>query len=215
MARPDVRGRALGALYMTVFGAVWAAGATGAAGAGALRGVAFACIMAITGALVLAAGALWRAARRAPGDAPLRPSPAGAGAGRTMRLYYLIVCAEGAAIAAAVAILIRGHQAMYIAPAVAAIVGAHFLPLAALFEERLYYATGALLILMAVATIGVVPATAMLGGARARMALPMAGSAVVLWLTALGVVLLGRAALAKRSPVGHGDTGAGRDQAPA
>ncbi len=73
--------------------------------------------------------------------------------------------------------------------------GAHFLPLAALFNVQLYYAAGALMILIPVVVMITVSATTMIGPANVWRAIPMAGSALVLWLTTIGVLLMGRAAL--------------------
>ncbi|MGH2558298.1 MAG: DUF7010 family protein, partial [Thermomicrobiales bacterium] len=200
MAPSVGRGYATGALFMTGFGAVWALGAASAVSASTMQtAVAIACVVAMTIALLVLSLALWRAAPQVhvhfPNDDPERQ----ADERRTGRLFNLVFLAQGAAIALTIIICVSIDRTEYIPPVIAFIVGAHFLPLAALFKVRLYYATGALMMLIPLVVMIAVSETRDIGRASVWMAIPMTGSAMVLWLTAVGVLRMGRASLETKS----------------
>jgi hypothetical protein len=99
---------------------------------------------------------------------------------------------EALLIALASILLSANRLDDFIVPVIALIVGLHFLPLAWLFQVRFYYATGALISLVAVVTLLAVPRTAAANGAPLWVIVPATGCAVVLWLTAAVALLLGR-----------------------
>ncbi|HEV7236370.1 MAG TPA: hypothetical protein VGN15_09330, partial [Ktedonobacteraceae bacterium] len=84
----------------------------------------------------------------------------------------------------------------------AIIVGLHFLPLAALFEVKMYYLVGVLLCLLAIITLVVVPESATLGGQQisAQWVVLGFGAALILWGVGLGLWLLGKRLLAQSEP---------------
>lgn len=195
MAHSVAGGSATGALFMTGFGAVWALGATAATTSTTQTVVAIVGVVAVTIALLIPSLGLLRASRGIPDDdSVVGPYDEK----RTGRLFNLVFAVQGVAIALTILICnLTGHTE-FIAPVIAIVVGAHFLPLAALFDVRLYYATGALMILIPIVVMLAVPSTRDIGQESAWMTISMAGSAAVLWLTALGVLLMGNAALSGR-----------------
>ncbi len=84
---------------------------------------------------------------------------------------------EGLAILVAVNLLNRNGLGGYVFPAVALIVGLHFLPLAKLLPVKIYYLSAALLVAVAGAGLAV-------GGAD-RPFLVGVSAAIVLWVTCL------------------------------
>lgn len=92
---------------------------------------------------------------------------------------------EGVAIGVAVVLLSIVHRTDAILPAVAVIVGLHFLPLARGFPERLYYGTGAGLVLLGVAGLA--------WPAETRPLVIGFGAALIVWISAI-LLVRGRAA---------------------
>jgi hypothetical protein len=194
--RNFLRGLAIGALVLTFFGAGWAVAPavllTTSSGA-----TAFALVVVALGAIALVVGclALLRDAQRIPVDT----SPEGLARGRAMgrRLgigFGVVFGSEALLIALASIILSANGLEDFIVPVVALIVGLHFLPLAWLFDVWSYYVTGALISLVAVITMLVIPRAATANGAPLWVIVPATGSAIILWLTALVALLLGRQA---------------------
>jgi hypothetical protein len=95
-----------------------------------------------------------------------------------------VVCVAGAVYA-----LRHVHAPELISAAIAIIVGLHFLPLARGIPERSYYVTGVALVAMGV----LVP---VLATGYLRLLLPLATGAIILWLSAVGVILWPRNQLA-------------------
>ncbi|HEX5505916.1 MAG TPA: hypothetical protein VFW96_25080 [Thermomicrobiales bacterium] len=187
VAPPAIRGAVTGLLVLAGFGTAWAL-----AGAIALRGwgAPAPALLAVAPGLALLgrALALRRAAARAPRDGAEV-------AARRRRWFGLVTVVEFASIGAVVVVGRATRHAALIAPLVALIVGLHFLPLAALFRVRAYYATGAALCLLAALALLLVPAAGTLGGrpVDARTAVVGWGAALVLWGTGVGAWLRGRA----------------------
>ncbi|MGG3798413.1 DUF7010 family protein [Metabacillus fastidiosus] len=98
------------------------------------------------------------------------------------------------AIAITIAVSNVTRHSELIPVVVAIIVGVHFLPLAPLFQVRLYYFTGALLCLLAIITWLFVPAKITLGEHQINtfMSVVGFGSALILWGTGLAIWLMGR-----------------------
>jgi hypothetical protein len=77
----------------------------------------------------------------------------------------------------------RLHIGAYVAPAVTAIVGLHLLPLARLFHYPMHHVTGAVLVGWGAASCLLFTQAAMEGATAL-------GTGVILWLSALGMLLL-------------------------
>lgn len=101
---------------------------------------------------------------------------------RLRRLVRTWSTVEAVLIVGAVIGLQNLHATDLIPAAIAIAVGLHFLPLAHGIPERFYYATGAALVAMGV----IVP---LLATGHQRMVVPLAGGAIILWLTAVAVLL--------------------------
>jgi hypothetical protein len=72
------------------------------------------------------------------------------------------------------------------------IVGAHFLPLAPVFNVRLYYVTGALLILASLITLLAIPKSQTVHDVAFWIVVPATCSALILWATAVAILAMGR-----------------------
>ncbi len=96
---------------------------------------------------------------------------------RRGRTVAWIGAVEGAAIAVAIRLLPGLGLADLVFPAVAMIVGLHFVPLARLLPMRIYYLSAVLLVLVAVAGLFAPPAD--------RPFVVGAAAAITLWLTCL------------------------------
>ena len=95
---------------------------------------------------------------------------------RRGRIVRIASALEGVAIFAAVSVLVNLGRRDLIAPAVAIIVGVHFLPLARSFPAPIYYLTGALLVAVGMAGT-------LVHDLPARMLTVGIGAAAVLWLS--------------------------------
>lgn len=93
------------------------------------------------------------------------------------KLYFTVVALEVLALAVAIKILASIGRTSLILPAAGVIVGLHFLPLATVFNSRIYYLTGTLIVALGLAS-------PIIGGATGPAVLEL-GAAIVLWATAL------------------------------
>jgi hypothetical protein len=189
-----IRLLAVGALVVTLFGTGWAAGAAGifSTTPGQVA-VAFGTIALMAIALIIGSAGLMRLAQRLPVDT----SPQGVARSRAIgkRLgigFGIVFGSEALLIAVASSLLGALNHDGFILPVIVLIVGLHFLPLAWLFQVWPYYVSGTLLCLVAMVTLLAIPQTAMLSQTALWDLVPATGSALVLWLTALVVLLLGR-----------------------
>jgi hypothetical protein len=164
---------ATGAVILSCFAAVWWLAGTIVTGSGSAPMIA-APLLVTAGISALA----WRlgAFRVAEEASPLEQKRRG-------RWVGIASAAEGIAIFVAVNVLINLGRRDLTAPAVAAIVGLHFLPLAKGLPAPRYYVTAASLLALAAAG-GFAPDP----GSDA-LAVCLAAAAI-LWLTALSVILL-------------------------
>lgn len=166
---------ATGALIMGLFATVW--WVVGLRSAGHGPALVYALPLVVAAAL---GGAAWRLARRE------RVTPGAAGEvaeqARRDRLVGWASALEGLAIFVVAGVVLPsiGHREAT-APAVALIVGAHFVPLARGLPAPAYYATSAALIGLGLVGFGI-------ADAGARTTLVSAGAALVLWLTAAAVL---------------------------
>ena len=125
-------------------------------------------------------------ARRLPRDTSPEAVARGRVIGRRLGIQFGIIFGLEIIIAVVVNVVLNiiNHQEFFF-PLLAIIVGAHFLPLAPIFQVRVYYATGILLCLVGLVVLLATPSTAMMNGARLWDVLPGILSAPILWLTAL------------------------------
>jgi len=185
-----VRGTASGVFFMAFFGTLWAyTGIMGLQGWGAplllVTAVAIGIVLFIGGVSLI----------RASGELANQVSKTALRHGKRTRFWFnIIFAAEGLAIAITIAISNATHHPELIPVIIAIIVGVHFLPLARLFQVRLYYFTGTLLCLLAIITWLFVPAKVTLGENQinAFMSVVGFGSALILWGTGLAIWLMGR-----------------------
>ena len=177
--REAAEGSSRGALYMALFGAVWATAGSGALGsvAGVVLLVAS---LAVAGTLCLGAIKLRRGTRHLSFDNFPRAREQRR---RISRRFNLVFGLEGVAIAFAVVVLGRYDLGAFIPAAVVLIVGLHFFPLTGLYGVKAYYLTGAVLCLLGLTAFLVAPA--------ARLPLVGLGSAATLFITAVYILASG------------------------
>ena len=101
---------------------------------------------------------------------------------RIGRRFGLINAVQWGAIIAAIIALNVIHRTGFIAPAIAVIVGIHFFPLAAVFRQPSYYATGTLGCIIGV--IGF-----LIADDAARLSLVGLSFGLLLWLTTIAVLV--------------------------
>jgi hypothetical protein len=92
------------------------------------------------------------------------------------RRFRIVLAFEWVPIFLATLVLGRMRHPELILPAIAVIVGLHFIPLAKLFDFPLYYWTGAAMVLIAVASFAI-------GNPALRLAITCLGCGLSLWLT--------------------------------
>ncbi|MED4404100.1 DUF7010 family protein [Metabacillus fastidiosus] len=185
-----VRGTASGVFFMALFGTLWAyTGIMGLQGWGVPLLLVIAVAIGI--ALFIGGVSLIRASRELTNQVSKTDLIRGK---RTRFWFNIIFTAEGLAIAITIAVSNITRHSELIPVVIAIIVGVHFLPLAPLFQVRLYYFTGALLCLLAIITWLFVPVKITLGEHQinAFMSVVGFGSALILWGTGLAIWLMGR-----------------------
>jgi len=178
----QLRGRAVGSLFLAGFGALWIGLALYMK---EMLTAANASLVALDFA-VLVGMALWllREAKRFPAVAedPNRD-----------RRFHQINGAQWIAGGIVAFILARMHLDAYIPCAIAAIVGLHMLPLARLFRCRLHYATGSVLLAWAALSAILVPAEHLQGTSAL-------GAGIVLWVSAFTTLCLAFSAARRGLP---------------
>jgi hypothetical protein len=162
----QLSGRATGAIFFAGFGALWIFLSLYARQLLTVASVSG--LLLVLAGLLLAARILLRQAKRFP---RLPDDPA------MSRAFGWINAIQWIAIAVVVFTLARLHLEAYVMNAITAIVGLHMFPLARLFRYPLNHATGAALVVWAVASIFLVP----IGQLQGIAAL---GTGVILWLSA-------------------------------
>lgn len=128
-----LRGRAIGTLVMTGFGAWWVFAAMSS-----IDGLALWIYLAVAIIPAMLMGFAFFRLSRLP-NSPGNPSPT---AGKMGRNFRIVLIAEVLLIMIAIVVLGRSGRPDLITASIALIVGLHFLPLAAIFRVPLYYATG-------------------------------------------------------------------------
>jgi Family of unknown function (DUF7010) len=188
--RAAIKGRTSAVYFLAFFGAAWWAwGLAGIQGIFPGETAAFFIVLALAPIILLSGGILLsRAADRLPRDtAPARKRPG--------RAFGLVFGLEIVIIALSIFLLNVLHHPEFRLPFVAIVVGVHFLPLARIFNVRLYYVVGVLLVLASVAVMLAVPVSTMIGIRSAWDALVGSICAVILWLTGIYAWLRGRSFL--------------------
>jgi hypothetical protein len=140
-----ISGRATGVLFFAGFGSLWLY--NGISAMHRLNSISLTAIVAICAALAIPAAMLLRSMSKAPhtaGTGSLE-SP------EVKRAFFRVNMIQWAAIMGAVVLFNAIHKEEFLATVIAFIVGAHLIPLAALFRYSAHYVTGGLL--MAWATI--------------------------------------------------------------
>lgn len=187
ISKEAFRGSGIGVIFMALFGTLWAG--TGVMG---LQGWGFPYVelaAIFVGIILVIEGiSLIYTSQKMPDQV----SENGARRLKRMNFWFNIVfIAEGLLIGIAIAICNMINQTDLIPGVIAIIVGIHFLPLAALFQIKIYYATGVLLCLLALITLLIVPDTVMFGEHQilAPLSLLGFGCALILWTTGLTLLL--------------------------
>ncbi|MGE7609217.1 DUF7010 family protein [Peribacillus frigoritolerans] len=183
MMKEAFRGSGIGVIFMAVFGTLWAGtGVMGLQGWGfpfvELAAIFVGIIMVIVGISLIHASQ--KMSNQVSEDGARRLKRIGF-------LFNMVFIAEGLLIGIAIAICNLINQTDLIPGVIAIIVGIHFLPLASLFQIKVYYATGVLLCLLALITLLLVPDTVMVGEHQilAPLSLLGFGCALILWATGL------------------------------
>jgi len=188
-----VRGFVSGASILTGFGTLWALGnqsglPTGGQGILLVGTAAICTILAVTNIR------LWLQAGRLPTSPVPEETTYWEKAGPR---FGLVFGAEIALIVVISSVLSRiGHETL-IPPAIALIVGLHFLPLARLFHLPIYSATGIAMSLLAVGCLVAVLLGLRLGGLSLFVwsSVVGVGNALILWSTAIYLLSQGYRAL--------------------
>lgn len=173
-----LRGRGTGIIVCAIFAALWANWASPLLSGlpAAYQWVAIFIVAAISVALLVAGVTMIRRGRHLS-----QATGVGDTAPRGMRRkFMLVLLGEIVALNIAAYLLIGHHMAQYLAPAVAVIVGLHFLPLAKIFRSPHFFATAAVMTLA-----GILAAAAMAAGSHAATAGGIADlvCAIALWTT--------------------------------
>lgn len=183
MMKEAFRGSGIGVIFMAVFGTLWAGtGVMGLQGWGfpyvELAAIFVGIIMVIVGISLIHASQKMSNQVSDDGARHLK---------RIGFLFNMVFIAEGLLIGIAIAICNLINQTDLIPGVIAIIVGIHFLPLASLFQIKVYYATGVLLCLLALITWLIVPDIVMVGEHQilAPLSLLGFGCALILWTTGL------------------------------
>lgn len=187
ISKEAFRGSGIGVMFMALFGTLWAGtGVMGLQGWGfpyvELAAIFVGIIMVIEGISLI------YTSQKMPDQVSVN------GARRLKRMNFwfnIVFIAEGLLIGMAIAICNMINQTDLIPGVIAIIVGIHFLPLAALFQIKVYYATGVLLCLLALITLLIVPDTVMFGEHQILAPLSFLGfgCALILWTTGLTLLL--------------------------
>ena len=190
-----IRGIASGVFFFAFFSTAWALlGIAGLdSGAGSFP---WATALAIVIGVALAATGAWLivVARRLPETSNPEEEAYWRGTGKW---FGIIFATEGILIGLNFAICNAINRAELAIPITVIIVGAHFLPLAAVFRMRMYYLVGALLIVVGVVAL-LLPAGARLGAHQAQPQWMLAGfgSALILWVASAALIEQARRLLA-------------------
>ncbi|GIN72529.1 hypothetical protein J14TS2_30040 [Bacillus sp. J14TS2] len=190
VSKAALRGMASGVLLMTFFGTMWAG-----IGIGGLQGWGnpwlpiFAIVICIV--LFVCGYILSRSSQKLPSYS----SKSGKQRSKRTGMWFNIIFGlEFILIVFAAVICGSINHFEYFFPVMAIIVGVHFLPLAYLFKVSAYYITGALLCFLAIVTMLFVPVNIefLNHEISAWWSFIGFGSALILWVTSVIILLNGR-----------------------
>jgi len=186
--RALMQGYAIGALFLTFFGALWALLIMSTLTA-QQRMFLIVVVVVVAGMLAYAAIRILRAAQQLPRSVA---SETRAQETTTSKWYALVVVSEVVAIAFASILLGRANHDQLIPLVIGLIVGIHFLPLAALFHVPVYYLTGTVMAMLAGGALIALFFKVTLGGPYVWLVVIGLGNAAILWLTALYILSVAR-----------------------
>lgn len=144
-------GRAVGAMFFSVFGGMWLVLWTHRAYAD--RPAILAAVIALAAAVLAMAVLRYRRCRGAALAAAATPEKK-----RVDRMFHLVNAGQWIAIVVIGNVLANTGRPEWVIPAAIGIIGLHFLPLGKLFSNPPHYVTGAALLLLALAYPQLVPA---------------------------------------------------------
>ena len=187
--RAAVRGTASGVIFMAFFGTLWAG-----IGIRGMQGWEFPVLITLSlligVVLFISAIALIKNSRQLTNEVIKKD---GARWRKKNRWFGIIFSLEGLFIAIAAYICVSTNHLNLFVPIMAFIVGAHFFPLASLFQVPIYYITGTLLCLLATIVILTFPVKIIINDHQV-MAWWVSvgfGSTLILWGTGVIVCLRG------------------------
>lgn len=195
VSKNDIRGTASGVLFMAFFGTMWSY--TGTIG---LKGLGKPWVLIIS--LIIGLGLIGNALLLISKSSKLsnENSNPPRNNSKNIRFWFNIVFAlEFIAIYLAVFLLNRTSNTELVPIVIAIIVGIHFLPLAYLFQIKMYYLTGILITLIALITWLFIPLNSIINGNEIDLYLSVVGfgSAIILWITGFFILQIGRRLLVK------------------
>jgi hypothetical protein len=172
-----VQGRGIGVMFLAFFGSWWMA-----AGLNTIPGMKLSVLTAVVliGLGLFAAG--WRQLRRAKQHAPTRKVTDTSIEAHRTKIFRNVNIAQWSACAVVVVILNILQRGEWIVPGIMLIVGLHFFPLAKLFRYKAHYATGSALVALA-------SSYPFVAAAGPTSALGPIGAALILWLSAAGMLI--------------------------
>ncbi|OIK10777.1 hypothetical protein BIV60_20105 [Bacillus sp. MUM 116] len=187
--RAAVLGIASGVIFMAFFGTLWAGiGIRGLQGWGFLWLLTLSLLVGVIlliGGIVLIMKSKRLSNKMVEGDSH--------GWKRRNMWFGIIFGLEGVLIAAASAICVSTNHLDLFVPVMALIVGAHFFPLAHLFQVKIYYISGSLLCLLSAITLLTLPVRVTWENHQIVVWWTSVGfgSALILWVTGVSVWLKG------------------------
>ncbi|MEY9979417.1 hypothetical protein [Lysinibacillus sp. RC79] len=193
--RVAVRGTAFGVIFMAFFGTLWAGiGIRGLQGWGFLWLLILSLLIGVIlliGGIVLIMNSKRLSNEMVEGDSQRWK--------RKNMWFGIIFGLEGVLIAIAAAICGSTNHLDLFVPVMALIVGAHFFPLAQLFQVKIYYISGSLLCLLSGITLFTFPIKVTWGNYQIMVWWTSVGfsSALILWGTGVAVWITGHRLLNK------------------
>ncbi|MET3689709.1 hypothetical protein ABIC37_005259 [Priestia megaterium] len=187
--RAAVRGTASGVIFMAFFGTLWAG-----IGIRGMQGWEFPVLMILSlligVILFIGAMILIKNSSELPNEVIKKDRDLWR---KKNRWFGIIFSLEGIFIAVAAIICVSTNHLNLFVPVMALIVGAHFFPLASLFQVRVYYITGTLLCLLATIVMLTFPVKIIIKDHQvmAWWGSLGFGSALILWGTGVIVCLKG------------------------